>query len=87
MAIRQQKMVTDEELHIAWGNANFGPRLNAHRMDVPKFAVLKCASGYYQGHTSKSIAQELGLIKKSSYTLTKRGQFCLYEWFHGDSKL
>ena len=83
----QYKMVTQEEVDAVWGNAEFGPHLNTNKLYVPKYGILKCASGYYQGHTSKSICQVLGLIKKGGYSLTKRGQFCLYEFFRGDSTL
>ncbi len=79
-------MVTLEEVESVWGNSSFGPKLNANKIDVVKYALLKCASGYYQGHTSRQIATELGLLTKD-YELTKRGQYCLYEFFRGDSTL
>lgn len=79
-------MVTLVEVEAVWGNANFGPRLNANKLDVVKYGLLKCASGYYQGHTSRSICTDLGLISKG-YRLTKRGRYCLYEFFRGDSTL
>lgn len=86
MAIKKPEMVTLKEVESVWGNANFGPRLNADKLQVVKFGILKCAGGYYQGFTSKSICQALGLIGKN-YTLTKRGKFCLYEFFKWDSTL
>jgi len=29
-----------------WRNANFGPRLNSNKLNVVKYGLLKCASGY-----------------------------------------
>jgi hypothetical protein len=70
-------MVTAEEIDSVWGNANFG---TMSREDVVKFGLLKCASGYYQGHTSKSILIALGLVTER-YNVTRRGRYCLYEFF------
>lgn len=75
-----EKMVTMEEIEAVWGNANFG---SMSKEDVVKFGLLKCASGYYQGYTSNAILKELGLIihDEKKYKLTRRGQYCLYEFF------
>lgn len=70
-----ESIVTDEELASAWGNANFGgmtPR------SVVRLGVLKCASGYYQGYTSKTIGQDLGLIN-DKYELTPKGRMYLWQ--------
>jgi hypothetical protein len=75
-------MVTAEEIDAVWGNSNFG---SMTRENVVRFGLLKCASGYYQGHTSKCILKELGLITDKTYKLTKRGKFCLWEYFGKDS--
>ena len=69
---------TDKEIDLVWGHANFGP---TERIDIIKMGVLKCASGYYQGHTSRQIITELGLITVN-YNLTRRGRKCLWEWFN-----
>ncbi|MCK5616284.1 hypothetical protein KAR91_81230 [Candidatus Pacearchaeota archaeon] len=69
---------TDEEIDAVWGHANFG---GYKRIDVVKMGVLKCASGYYQGHTSRRIVTELELITES-YHITSRGRQCLWEWFN-----
>lgn len=80
--LRSQKtrtMVTQAELDAVWGNANFGPE---PRMDTVRYAVLKRACGYYNGHTAEQICMELGLLtKRRPSTLTARGRFCLWEWF------
>ena len=46
-------MISQEAIDEVWGNANFGNRFS--RIDVVKLAVLKCASGFYQGSTSRAI--------------------------------
>ena len=72
-----QKIITDEELDKAWGYANFG---NCSKRDILRSTLLKCASGYYTGHTAKCIVEELGLVTKK-WTLTKKGKQYLYEAF------
>lgn len=80
---QERKMVTSEELEAIWGKADFGQMT---KENVVKFGLLKCASGYYQGYTSKSILKELGLVTEA-YNLTKRGRYCLFEYFGKDSNL
>jgi len=77
------KQITQEEIDDVWGYANFGPHLT--RIDVVKYGLLKCAGRWYQGHTSKTILEELGLITKG-YKLTLRGSRCLYDFFVNDKK-
>ena len=72
---------TDKEINLVWGNANFG---EMEKINVVKMGVLKCASGYSQGSTSRSIVIELGLVTKG-YNLTRRGRKCLWEWFNDKS--
>lgn len=79
--MNSQEIVTKEDIDSVWGNSNFG---GISKEDVVKYGLLKCASGWYQGHTSTRILQELGLITKK-YVLTKRGKYCLWEWFKEDS--
>jgi len=71
-------MITPEEINSVWGSANFGPM---PREDVIKYGLLKVASGYSQGYTSRSILKELGLVTDKLGILTRRGKFCLYEYF------
>ena len=79
MSVRE--IVTDDEVDKAYGNANFG---SMEKRDVVKLGVLKCASGYYQGHTSQSIITELGLVD-SEYKLTAKGRTYLWEAFSDGS--
>lgn len=70
-------MVSSEEIDSVWGNSDYG---SLTKEDVIKFGLLKCASGYSQGYNSKRILKELGLITEA-YNLTKRGKYCLWEYF------
>jgi hypothetical protein len=72
-----EELVTDEELRIAYANANFGPM---SPREVIKQGLLKCAGCWHQGHTSQQILIELGLISKN-YKLTKKGGRYLYRAF------
>lgn len=83
MIVKQEKMVTKKEIDAVWGDSNFG---SMSRVDVVRYGLLKCACGYYQGSTSKSILQQLKLIT-DRYNLTRRGWYCLYEYFKGNSNL
>ena len=69
--------VTQEEIDKAHGNSNFGAISN---LDVVRFGVLKCASGYYQGYTSTRICRDLGLISPG-YRVTAKGRKHLWHWF------
>jgi len=71
---KECEIVSDEELDRAYRNANFG---TITKRNVIQFGVLKCASGYHQGYTSKSICEDLGLIN-TKYELTPKG--CKYLW-------
>ena len=72
-----EKIISNEELNESWGNANFG---DCSKRDVLKSTLLKCASGYYTGHTAKCIVEDLGLVTLK-WTLTKKGKKYLYEAF------
>ncbi len=79
--MKEEKIITDAELNEVWQNANFG---NVSKRDVVRFALLKAACGYANGHTAQCIIQELGLVGKSemkSLTLTKKGKQYLWEAF------
>ncbi len=75
------EIVSDEELDRVHGNASFG----ISKRDVLRLGVLKCASGYYQGHTSKSICIAHKLITPKSYRLTKKGRKYLWASSSGGS--
>lgn len=66
-------IISNEQIRSAFANTNFGltPR------EVLAGALLKCASGYYTGHTAKQIVVELGLVGKN-WTLTKLGKQYLF---------
>lgn len=75
--MKVEEIISDERLNDAWGNSNFG---DCTKRDVLADTLLKCASGYYTGHTAKCIAEELGLVTKK-WTLTKNGKLYLYYAF------
>jgi len=68
------EIVTEEKLNKAYANSNFG---DMTKREVLALSVLKCACGFYQGHTSRCISVELYLID-GKYRLTEKGQ--MYLW-------
>jgi len=75
-----EEIIPDTEIERVHGNANFGPTFT--KRGVVNLAVLKCASGWYQGHTSASIAIEHGLITDhNDYKLTAKGRSYLWAVF------
>ena len=64
-----------KEIDNVWGNANFG---TMGRIDVVKHGLLKIASGYQQGHTSKCILTELRMITENG-RMTKKGRYWLWK--------
>lgn len=77
----EREIISDEEIETVHGNANFG---SMPKRDVVKFGVLKCASGYYQGHTSKLICMEHGLIS-TEYEVTAKGKRYLWAAFGSEA--
>ena len=69
------------EINNVWEYANFGRKA---KIDVVKMGLLKCASGYHQGHTSQTILEELNMITKK-YKLTSKGRMLLWEFFEDGS--
>ena len=54
----QDENILRKEISDVWGNADFG---NMTKTEVVRSGLLKCASGYAQGHTSEMILKELGM--------------------------
>ena len=77
----EQEILTDEEVEKVHGHANFG---DPDKRNIVRLGVLKCASGYYQGHTSKTICMEHGLIDEK-YKLTDKGRSYLWAAFSNGS--
>lgn len=69
-----EELIPDADLDRAWGNANFG---GMTKREVLREGVLKCLAGWHQGHTSKTICTELGLISQA-YRVTPKGR--AYIW-------
>lgn len=76
-----EQIITDEQMDAAWGSANFGI---TPKREVLRNALLKCASGYYTGYTAKRILEELGLVHRSKWQLSKLGKQYLFEAYSGD---
>lgn len=75
-----QEIITDEEIEKVHAHSNFG---DMKKRDVVNYGVLKCACGYYQGHTSNTIIKEHGLVD-SKYKITDKGRVYLWAAF-GDN--
>jgi len=75
--MQQNEIIPDVEIDRVHANANFG---DMSKRDVVNLGVLKCASGYYQGHTSTQIMKEHGLIN-DKYELTAKGKTYLWAAF------
>ncbi|WP_443701361.1 hypothetical protein [Pseudomonas sp.] len=71
------EIVSDAEIDSAMLHTNFGGMANR---DVVRQGVLKCASGYHQGHTSMTICKDLGLISHE-YEVTAKGRQYLWAAF------
>ena len=70
-------IISDEEIERVHANASFG---SMDKRTVVDQGVLKCASGFYQGHTSNQIIKEHGLVT-DDYVLTAKGKEYLWAVF------
>ncbi len=73
-----ENIVTDKQINDAWGNSDFGPSMS--KRDIIRYSLLKCAGGYYTGHTAKCILSDLGLVTPD-WSLSQRGQKYLFAAF------
>lgn len=78
-----EEYVSDEDLNVAFGNADFG---NISKRDVVRYSLLKYAAGYSTGHTAKCICKELGLITDKE-KLSVTGRRYLYLAFYENYSL
>ena len=76
-------IVTDEQVKLAWGNANFGA---AQPREVIANTLLKCVCGYATGRTARVICEELGLITPD-WQLSQRGKAYLFAAYSGGISL
>jgi hypothetical protein len=79
-----EDLVTDKQIDLAWGNANFGGTHS--KREVIANTLLKCASGYHTGHTAKCIVEELGLVTQK-WQLSQRGKRYLFAAYSGGLSL
>ena len=79
--IKMEKLtdiITEKQINIAWGNANFGADRNAiDRYKLIANGLLKCAVGYSTGHTMQCILEDLGLVLQT-WELSPRGKRYLF---------
>jgi len=73
-----EEIVTDKRLDDVFQYANFG---GTSKRDVVKWALMKVACRYANGHTAECIIIELGLVGKD-LILTDNGREYLYEAFN-----
>tara|TARA_R110002073_G_scaffold314073_1_gene486218 strand:- start:899 stop:1177 length:279 start_codon:yes stop_codon:yes gene_type:complete len=75
-----EDLVTDKQIDIAWGHADFGGKHS--KREVISNALLKFTCGYETGHTIYAICEELGLLSQEwKPQLTPRGQRFLFAAF------
>lgn len=79
--MKSQEIISDDEIDKVHAYANFG---EMPKRQVVNLGVLKVASGYCQGHTSRMIVLEHKLID-DDYKLTDKGRSYLWAVF-GDGK-
>ena len=79
-----EDLVTDKQIDLAWGNANFGETHS--KREVIANTLLKCSCGYYTGHTAKCIVEELGLVTQR-WELSQRGKRYLFAAYSGGLSL
>lgn len=77
------KLVSDEEIEAAWGNANFGE--GADKREILRDTLLKIAGDFSTGATATRICQALGLLghAKCGISLTKKGRRYMFYSFYG----
>jgi len=71
-------IITDAQINIAWGNADFGKDRNSKdKHELIANGVLKCAAGFATGHTMQCILEDLGLVLPT-WELSPCGKQYLY---------
>lgn len=77
--MKPEEIVTDKELDAVIKDEHYLP--NKPKREYIKFALLKIASGYANGHTIGCVLHELGLVVQNHLKLTKKGQEYLWACF------
>lgn len=65
-----EEIISEIDLDRAFGNSNFG---TISKREVVRNSLLKCVGGFRTGHTAKCIVEELGLVRRSEWKITKLG--------------
>lgn len=64
-----EDLVTDKQIDLAWGNANFG-NTGLTKRELIANVLLKCASGFVTGHKwkkEKNIYESIEMPRKLGY--------------------
>lgn len=77
--LTSHKLVSDEDIKKAWGNANFG---ESKRLTI-KRGLLELACGHYISHTTTAVLIDLNLVKPDRKTITEKGKDYLYNAYKG----
>lgn len=72
-----QEIISDGVMNEQFAGTNFG--LQTPRQVIAS-SLLKCACGYYSGHTATQICYNLGLTRKK-WALTDKGKTYLFSVF------
>lgn len=73
-----QDLITDAQIDIVWGNANFG---DIEKRTVIAQSLLRYACGYSTGKTAELICANLGLVHSGSLKLKNLGKHYLFASF------
>lgn len=73
-----QDLITDVQIDIVCGNANFG---DIEKRTVIAQSLLQYACGYSTGKKAKLICAKLGLVHAGSLELTNLGKHYLFASF------
>ena len=80
-------IITEKQINIAWGNADFGSDRNAiDKYKLIANGVLKYASGFGTGHTMQCILEDLGLVLPT-WELSPRGKRYLFAAYNSGTSV
>lgn len=82
MAEDKRAILSDDEIDNAMEGTSFG----MPSREVVEQAVLKHASGLYQGHTTRMVAVKLGLIQEEG-GLSEKGKSFLWASFKVENSI
>ena len=78
---KTKDIVTDRQIELAWGNANFGA--NHNKRHIIANAMLKYVCGFDTGHTIRCICEDIGLMTPHG-EVSYRGKAYLWAAYSGN---